>query len=62
MLKWLVDDVDERNESDDHDKDNEYGEDDGDRPVFSLVTGTYRHPKRYGDGGDTFPCIIPFHS
>jgi diphthamide biosynthesis protein 2 len=25
-------------------------EDDPDRPVFSLVTGRYRHPKRYGGG------------
>lgn len=27
------------------------GDDDEDRPVFSLVTGTYRHAKRYGGGG-----------
>ncbi|GLB42706.1 putative required for the first step in the synthesis of diphthamide, a post-translational modification of histidine which occurs in translation elongation factor 2 [Lyophyllum shimeji] len=28
-------------------------DDDPDRPMFSLVTGTYRHAKRYGAGGDT---------
>ncbi|KAG9123716.1 Diphthamide biosynthesis protein 2 [Ceratobasidium sp. 392] len=27
-------------------------EDDPDRPAFSLVTGTYRHAKRYGDSRD----------
>lgn len=26
-------------------------EEDTDRPMFSLVTGKYRHAKRYGDGG-----------
>lgn len=25
-------------------------EEDPDRPMFSLVTGKYRHAKRYGDG------------
>ena len=29
-------------------------ESDPDQPVFSLITGTYRHAKRYG-GGTTFP-------
>jgi|SRR5712671_6783647 len=28
----------------------EEGEDDPDRPIFSLVTGRYRHAKRYGGG------------
>ncbi|KAI0290206.1 putative diphthamide synthesis protein-domain-containing protein [Russula brevipes] len=28
-------------------------EDDPDRPVFSLVTGRYRHPKRYGENDRT---------
>ena len=46
--------VDERRGSDDQDNDKEDEEDNGDRPVFSLVTGTYRHPKRYGGGGETF--------
>ncbi|KAG6816757.1 hypothetical protein H0H87_003152 [Tephrocybe sp. NHM501043] len=27
--------------------------DDDDQPVFSLVTGTYRHAKRYGAGKNT---------
>ncbi|KAH7914892.1 putative diphthamide synthesis protein-domain-containing protein [Hygrophoropsis aurantiaca] len=27
-------------------------EEDPDRPTFSLVTGKYRHAKRYGDGGE----------
>ena len=45
--------VDERRGPDDQD-DNKDGEDNGDRPVFSLVTGTYRHPKRYGGGGEAF--------
>ena len=44
--------VDERRGSDDQDDDKEDGEDNGDGPVFSLVTGTYRHPKRYGGGGE----------
>ena len=44
--------VDERCGSDDEDDDKEDEEDNGDRPVFSLVTGTYRHPKRYGGGGE----------
>ncbi|KAF8804169.1 diphthamide biosynthesis protein [Phlegmacium glaucopus] len=44
-----VDEVDERSGSGNGD-DNEDGEDDSERPVFSLVTGTYRHPKRYGRG------------
>ena len=43
--------VDERG-SDDQDDDKEDREDNGGRPVFSLVTGTYRHPKRYGGGGE----------
>ncbi|GAA5931462.1 hypothetical protein JCM3775_006860 [Rhodotorula graminis] len=29
------------------DDDEEQDEDDGERPVFSAATGTYRHPKRY---------------
>ncbi|KAF8057552.1 putative diphthamide synthesis protein-domain-containing protein [Lyophyllum atratum] len=29
--------------------------DDPDRPVFSLITGTYRHAKRYGAGADSQP-------
>lgn len=29
---------------------NEDPEEDPDRPMFSLVTGKYRHAKRYGDG------------
>ena len=44
--------VDERRGSDDQGDDNGYGEDNDDEPVFSLVTGTYRHPKRYGGGGE----------
>jgi hypothetical protein len=51
--------VDERRGSDDQDDDQEDGEVNGDRPVFSLVTGTYRHPKRYGGGGEAFPRL-PF--
>jgi diphthamide biosynthesis protein 2 len=51
--------VDERCGSDDQDDDQEDGEDNDDRPVFSLVTGTYRHPKRYGGGGEAFPRL-PF--
>ena len=27
-------------------------DEDNDEPVFSLVTGTYRHRKRYGSGGE----------
>jgi diphthamide biosynthesis protein 2 len=48
--------VDEQRGSDDQDvdKNGEDGEDNGDRPVFSLVTGTYRHPKRYGGRGKAF--------
>jgi diphthamide biosynthesis protein 2 len=46
--------VDERRGSDENDGDDEDGENDSNRPVFSLVTGTYRHPKRYGGGGDLF--------
>lgn len=54
--KVQPDGIDERNKVDDNDDGNEDGEDDGDRPLFSLVTGTYRHPKRYG-GGDNKPQI-----
>ena len=46
--------VDERRGSDDQDDDKGGEEDNDDRPVFSLVTGTYRHPKRYGGGGEVF--------
>ena len=45
--------VDERCGTDDQDE-KEDVEDDGNRPVFSLVTGTYRHPKRYGGRGEAF--------
>jgi diphthamide biosynthesis protein 2 len=51
--------VDERRGSDDQGDDKGDGEDNDDRPVFSLVTGTYRHPKRYGGGGEVFPSA-PF--
>ena len=44
-LKMCVD-MDKRNGSSNSDED----EDGKERPVFSLLTGTYRHPKRYGDG------------
>ena len=46
--------VDGRRGSDDQDDDKKDGEDNGDRPVFSLVTGTYRHPKRYRGRGEVF--------
>ena len=43
------------------------GENDPDRPVFSLMTGTYRHPKRYGEGevflltqGTLYSCLRSF--
>lgn len=57
MLHNCVDGIDERNKVDDNDG-NEDGEDDSDRPLFSLVTGTYRHPKRYGGGGEAFLKIF----
>ncbi|KAK7436879.1 Diphthamide biosynthesis protein 2, variant 2 [Stygiomarasmius scandens] len=28
-------------------------DDDGDKPIFSLVTGKYRHPRRFGDSSPT---------
>ena len=34
--------------------DEDEGENDPDRPAFSLVTGTYRHAKRYGEGENFF--------
>ena len=43
-------DMDERNGSN-----SDEDEDGKERPVFSLLTGTYRHPKRYGDGGKPLP-------
>jgi len=46
--------ADERRGSDDQDDDKKDGEDNGDKPVFSLVTGTYRHPKRYGGRDQQF--------
>jgi len=45
--------MDERNGSSNSDED----EDGKERPVFSLLTGTYRHPKRYGDGDAHQPQI-----
>jgi len=48
--KVQPDEIDERRGSDGHDNNNGDRDEDSDRPVFSLVTGTYRHPKRYGGG------------
>ncbi len=32
-------------------------DEDPDRPMFSLVTGTYRHAKRYGDKEDSAAAL-----
>ena len=42
----------EANKTEEETTENGEGDDsDGGQPVFSLITGTYRHPKRYGHGG-----------
>lgn len=42
------------------DKDEEVEEGDPDRPIFSLITGKYRHAKRYGGEilGASFFCFL----
>jgi diphthamide biosynthesis protein 2 len=33
-------------------------DEDADRPMFSLVTGTYRQAKRYGSSADASPAAV----
>ncbi|RDB21855.1 Diphthamide biosynthesis protein 2 [Hypsizygus marmoreus] len=53
--RLLVDGADSKPESNGPRGEGDEEEEDSDRPVFSLITGTYRHAKRYGE--TTLPML-----
>ncbi|CAA7263747.1 unnamed protein product [Cyclocybe aegerita] len=54
--KILANDSSEADKANGHQENGkEDDSDDSDQPVFSLITGTYRHAKRYGPGRETTP-------